>query len=102
MAQFPRLRHQVRWAFIALGVVFLLACVVVATARAGMLDGRKEKLDRDDVYYEIVNDNNDHGNYIETYHLPNGRGGKVYCIVYSDQMKGGGGAGIDCDWGHPS
>lgn len=102
MAQFPKLRHQVRWVFILAGVVFLTACVVVAVARAGVLDGRKEKLSRDDVYYEIVNDNNDHGNYIETYHLPNGRGGKVYCIVYSDQMKGGGGAGIDCDWGHPS
>jgi hypothetical protein len=84
-------------------MLFLLACVVVATARAGVMGAHKEKLPRDDTYYEIVNDNDDHGNYIETYHLPNGRGGKVYCIVYSDKIgKSGGGAGIDCDWGHPS
>ena len=87
---------------ILFAIVCGIAVVMAAVASAAVLDGRKEKLNRDDTYYEIVNDNNDHGNYIETYHLPNGRGGKVYCIVYSDQMKGGGGAGIDCDWGHPS
>lgn len=60
----------------------------------------KQKLPRDEVYYEINNDNGDHGNYIETYRVPNGRGGKVYCVVYSDKMEGGGGAGISCDWEH--
>lgn len=62
----------------------------------------KKKLPRDEVYYEITNDDDDHGNYIETYRVPNGRGGKVYCVVYSDQMEGGGGAGISCDWEHSS
>lgn len=60
----------------------------------------KERMPRDEVYYEINNDNGDHGNFIETYHVPNGRGGKVYCVVYSDQIADGGGAGISCDWEH--
>jgi hypothetical protein len=82
-------------------VIVAIVCGVFAgTAVGRAFDGRKQQLSRDDVYYEIVNDNGDHGNYIETYRLPNGRNGKVYCIVYSDQMKGGGGAGIDCDWAH--
>lgn len=86
-----------RW---VIGIVLLVIAGVMASAAiAANLDWRKEKLPRDRVYYEITNDDDDHGNYIETYHVPNGRGGKVYCIVYSDQMEGGGGAGISCDWG---
>lgn len=81
-----------------LAVAFILV-VGVCTAYAAV---RKEKLPRDDVYYEINNDKGDHGNFIETYHIPNGRGGKVYCIVYSDQIGDGGGAGISCDWEHSS
>lgn len=97
---FPRLRRHTKIAFAVAAAIFVLGFIAVAVADAGILDWRKEKLPRDRIYYEITNDDDDHGNYIETYHVPNGRGGKVYCIVYSDQMKGGGGAGISCDWEH--
>lgn len=96
--EFSHLRKQVKWIFVILGVVILLALLIVTVAQAGLLS-TKQKLPRDEVYYEIDNDNGDHGNFIETYHVPNGRGGKVYCIVYSDKIgKSGGGAGISCDW----
>lgn len=97
---FPRLRRHVRIVFIMVAVVFVLGVLVVSAARSAPFGARKEKLPRDDVYYEINNDGDDHGNYIETYHVPNGRGGKVYCVVYSDKIGVGGGAGISCDWQH--
>jgi hypothetical protein len=81
------------WFFLLI-LAALIAVVMVASAYAAT----KAKLPRDEIYYEINNDNGDHGNYIETFHVPNGRGGKVYCIVYSDKIENGGGAGIDCDW----
>jgi hypothetical protein len=60
---------------------------------------RKEKLPRLDPLYEIVNDNGDHGNYIEFYRVPLPDGRSVFCVVYSDQIqKSGGGAGMSCDW----
>lgn len=96
---FPRLRRQAKLFFSVLAVAIIGIFVIVTAAKAGVLEARKEKLPRDDVYYEITNDKDDHGNFIETYHLPNGRGGKVYCVVYSDKIgKSGGGAGISCDW----
>jgi hypothetical protein len=97
---FPRLRRHAKFMFIALAVIFVLGFIIVAVARAGVQGAHKQKLNRDDIYYEIVNDGDDHGNYVETYHVPNDRGGKVYCVVYSDKIGDGGGAGIDCDWAH--
>lgn len=99
--QFPKLRRNVKILFLAIGAVLVLGLLVVTVAQAAGL-ATKQKLPRDEVYYEITNDGDDHGNFIETYHVPNGRGGKVYCIVYSDKIgKSGGGAGISCDWGNP-
>jgi len=83
---------------VAFALVFLF--VIVGYAAAHALSPQKKKLNRDDVYYEIQNDAGDHGNYIETYHLPDGHGGTVYCIVYSDKIGDGGGAGLSCDWNH--
>ena len=97
---FPKLRRNMRITFVVVAAIFLLAFIVVAVAKGAPFGARKEKLPRDDVYYEINNDNGDHGNFIETYHVPNGRGGTVYCVVYSDQISKGGGAGISCDWTH--
>lgn len=82
---------------LALLLIIAAAGVFVAVAVAA---AHKQKLARDSVYYEITNDGDDHGNFIETYHVPNGRGGKVYCVVYSDQIGDGGGAGMSCDWEH--
>jgi hypothetical protein len=96
---FPCLRRQTKIAFFVIGLVFLLL-FLAQVAWGAPFAARKEKLPRDDVYYEIVNDKDDFGNYIETYRIPNGRGGKVYCIVYSDKIGDGGGAGISCDWEH--
>ena len=97
---FPRLRRNMRVVFLVIGLI-LLALIIVQMAWGAPLKARLDKLARDDVAYEIVNDGDDHGNFIETYHIPNGRGGKVYCIVWSDRMEGGrGGGGIDCDWGN--
>jgi|SRR5687768_372541 len=82
---------------ITLGILVAAALIFAIDALAAT----KQKLPRDEVYYEINNDGGDHGNYIETYHVPNGRGGKVYCVVYSDAIQAdGGGAGISCDWEH--
>lgn len=84
-----------------IAVVFIGFFVLVRVADGSILSPRKEKLPRGDVYYEITNDDGDHGNFIEIYRVPNGRGGKVYCVVYSDQIQeSGGGAGISCDWEH--
>ena len=91
------------WALLILVplLIFILIITNVAFGSTAHQQGaHKQKLNRDDIYYEIVNDGDDHGNYIETYHVPNGRGGKVYCVVYSDKIGDGGGAGIDCDWAH--
>jgi hypothetical protein len=85
------------WIGLAIGTAFC-ALVIVADAYAWT----KKTLPRDEIYYEINNDNGDHGNFIETYRVPDGRGGRVYCIVYSDKIGDGGGAGISCDWGRPS
>jgi hypothetical protein len=83
-------------------VLTLAALAVIALVATGFALGTaiKKHIPRDDVYYEINNDVGDHGNYIETYHVPNGRGGTVYCVVYSDKIGDGGGAGMSCDWAH--
>jgi hypothetical protein len=97
---FSKLRRQAKLFFVAVAALFVLGFVIVAVADSAILGARKEKLPRDAVYYEITNDQGDHGNFIETYHVPDGQGGKVYCIVYSDKIgSNGGGAGISCDWG---
>jgi hypothetical protein len=79
------------------------ACIVLAlTAFGGVAIAdniRKEKLPRSPLYYEITNDGGDYGNYIELYDIPIPNSSrKVFCIVYSDKIGDGGGAGISCDW----
>lgn len=84
-------------------VVYLIAFVVavsvgVASAMAASFITKKE-LPRDDVYYEIANDGGDYGNYIELYHVPiPGSSTKLFCVVYSDKIGDGGGAGESCNW----
>ena len=84
-------------------ILYVVLAVVVVWCLISVVDAlaaTKQKLPRDEIFYEINNDGGDHGNYIETFHVPNGRGGKVYCVVYSDQIGDGGGAGMSCDWEH--
>lgn len=85
-------------------LLFMIAVILLgfATGAAAVsLAGHptKKALDRDDVYYTIENDAGDFGNFIETYHVPvPGTGRSVFCIVYSDKIGDGGGAGPSCDW----
>lgn len=73
--------------------------LVFAAGAFAVSAATKEKLPRDNVYYEINNDGGDYGNYIETYHVPvPNANGRVFCVVYSDKIGDGGGAGLSCDW----
>jgi len=105
VTNYGRVRVIVKAVFVAVAVLFTLLFIIsLLTGCGGSTDDQgdqtgatKRTLPRDDIYYEINNDGDDHGNYIETYRIPSPRG-TVFCVVYSDQMEGGGGAGIDCDW----
>lgn len=100
-----RARFQGRW--VALIVCLPLVCGALGYVASGYARSSqshspiKQLLPRDDVYYEINNDADDHGNYIETYHIPVGGNYpvKLFCVVYSDQIQSsGGGAGEACNW----
>lgn len=88
--------------------LLIVSAVMAAYALGGGFTDQPQKrqFPRDGIYYEITNDVNDHGNYWETYHVPvvtrdlNGREitRTVYCVVYSDQIGNGGGAGPSCNW----
>lgn len=83
--------------FIAIGLMLI---IIGLTASVAYGASRMLKLNRNDVYYEIVNDNGDFGNYFESYWVPLQSGKRVYCVVYSDKIGDGGGAGMSCDWGN--
>lgn len=82
-------------------IVSAFVCVVALTIGVGYALGATmfDKTPRFKAL-EITNDNGDHGNYIEEYYVtvPNTGGRKVFCIVYTDQMGDGGGAGMSCNW----
>jgi hypothetical protein len=84
-------------ALFPLMVIVLLLFIFTSIAKGtGLID--RQKLPRLDRYYEITNDGEDHGNFIEQYRIPLPDGRRVFCLVYSDQISDGGGAGISCDW----
>lgn len=98
---FDRLRKQMKWTYLVISgtlvALFLIFALVDSADGSGV--ARKQKLPRLDPYYEITNDGDDHGNYIELYRVPLPDGRHVFCIVYSDQIQSsGGGAGLDCNW----
>jgi hypothetical protein len=78
-------------------VVALIVAGVYVSAAFGAAMATKKKLPRDNIYFEITNDGGDHGNFIETIHVP--FDGRTYrCIIYSDQIQSsGGGAGMWCE-----
>lgn len=80
-------------------ILLSVIAVLLVPIAYGAIAADKQKLPRDNVYYEINNDGGDYGNYIETYHVPvPGANVRVFCVVYSDKIGDGGGAGLSCDW----
>lgn len=72
--------------------------VFAGVAIGKTLDSRKVKLPRDDVYYDIVNDAGDGGNFMLQIHVPVPGGKKVYCLIYKDHTNDGTMGGMSCDW----
>lgn len=86
-------------AFTAVGTVLLLP--KDARTASTIIESRKEKLPRDEVYYDITNDAGDQGNFAFSFHYPDPDhpGKKILCIVYKDHSKQGVSGGESCDFG---
>ena|ERR1041385_5902159 len=89
--------------------IALAICLLpLILAGVGIASGHQSYLNRDNVFYQIENDNGDHGNFWETYQLPvkydynkpvkGSRTATVFCVIYSDKIGSGGGAAGNCDF----
>lgn len=95
--------EKTMWLALLIGAV---ALAVSSMAVGAAFSSRKIKLERDDVYYDSVNDAGDNANFLFSYHVPlrdrhgNLTGKQVLCLVYKDHTKDGSMGGMSCDFSH--